>query len=167
MVAKKLSDEDLEKAIILYNEDKLSFRKISKLFNMSDNQLRYRLIKAGVVPGPHSRRGSNASAWKGGRWVSPKGYVHVWVSDDDSMSVMRDKNNRVYEHRLVMARSLGRPLLKEERVHHINGNRSDNQIENLELWSTSQPYGQRVRDKVQWAKEILGLYEPSALRDGA
>jgi hypothetical protein len=53
---------------------------------------------------------------------------------------------------------LGRELLPEETVHHINGNRSDNRIENLELWSTSQPYGQRVADKLEWARKIIEMY---------
>lgn len=44
--------------------------------------------------------------------------------------------------------------------------RNDNRIENLELWSVSQPAGQRIEDKVAWAKHLLALYEPSALVDG-
>jgi len=70
----------------------------------------------------------------------------------------------MFEHRLVMGDMLGRDLLPEENVHHINGVRDDNSPRNLELWSKSQPPGQRVSDKVAWAKEMLNLYEPEALK---
>jgi HNH endonuclease len=72
---------------------------------------------------------------------------------------------RISEHRLVMEQHLGRELLPHENVHHINGNRLDNRIENLELWSSKQPYGQRVEDKILWAKEILALYAPEFLKE--
>jgi hypothetical protein len=65
---------------------------------------------------------------------------------------------RVMEHRAAIEKHLGRPLFGDENVHHINGVRDDNRLENLELWSSMQPSGQRIEDKVAWAKEILSRY---------
>lgn len=69
----------------------------------------------------------------------------------------------VYQHREVMEGVLGRPLMDDETVHHKNGQRDDNRPENLELWSSAQPAGQRVEDKVAFALEILARYEAQAL----
>ncbi|MBC7373640.1 MAG: HNH endonuclease [Frankiales bacterium] len=69
-----------------------------------------------------------------------------------------------FEHRLVMAQKLGRPLLPDEVVHHRNGNRLDNSPDNLELWTTAQPKGQRVEDKLEWAYAMLARYDHAAAR---
>lgn len=62
-----------------------------------------------------------------------------------------------------MQQHLGRELLRHENVHHINGVRDDNRLENLELWSKWQPPGQRVIDKIEWAIQLLELYAPEQL----
>ena len=69
------------------------------------------------------------------------------------------------EHRYVMELHIGRPLWRDETVHHRNGDRADNRLSNLELWSRAQPSGQRVADKVAYAKEILNQYEPESLHE--
>jgi hypothetical protein len=81
-------------------------------------------------------------------WIDALGYKHIGAKGTGGH----------FEHRSVMEEILGRSLLKSENVHHVNGQRADNRPENLELWNTNQPKGQRIPDKILFAREMLALY---------
>lgn len=104
----------------------------------------YDLLLTTGDPGPLRRKKKS----RGHRPANPKSYVRITTPD----------GRRMDEHRFVMEQHIGRPLLRHETPHHKNGDRADNRIENLELWSSAQPAGQRVADKLAYAREIIALY---------
>ncbi len=107
----------------------------------------------------------------GHRRLEKDGYVSLHIEGPDGPDGL---TVRVEEHRWVFEQLVGRDLLPFENVHHVNGQRDDNRTDgppvmtpdgnlrsgNLELWSTSQPAGQHVGDKVAWAIDLLSLYAP-------
>lgn len=75
--------------------------------------------------------------------VMSSGYRRIYVNGE-----------YYYEHRYVMEQHLGRKLLTHENIHHINGDKSDNRIDNLEIWITQQPKGQRYKDVSEYEEDF-------------
>jgi hypothetical protein len=88
-------------------------------------------------------RGSESPNWKGGRTINAQGYVYVHLPENSPFAPMERIDGRIFEHRLVMAQHLGRPLLDSETVHHLDGNRKNNDISNLALHIGKHGAGQR------------------------
>lgn len=124
--------EEILEIVNLY-EGGLSQEAVASRCGVSQNSVSRVLRKAGVKSRMHARGAEAHGMWKGGR-VMLGDYVAVWVASDDPMASMRTTTGYVLEHRLVMARHLGRPLVSSETVHHKhNGDKTDNRIENLQL----------------------------------
>lgn len=89
-------------------------------------------------------------------WKNKAGYALTYKPDHPNAN----SGGKILVHVLVMSEHLGCPLQYGEKVHHKNGIRDDNRIENLELWVVSQPAGQRTEDLLAWAYEIIERYGP-------
>jgi hypothetical protein len=91
--------------------------------------------------------GPTSTTWKGGR-VLKQGYVHIKIYPEHPLyQAMATATGYIPEHRLIMAEHIGRPLKRTEVVHHKNGIKTDNRIENLELFASFKDHGNAVHER--------------------
>jgi len=113
-----------------------------------------------VVAKPDSwAKRENHPRWKGGIHSEPNGYRSIVVSLDSPYLSMADDRGRIYEHRLVVAQSIGRCLTSTEEVHHLNGDKTDNRLSNLLLLSKAQHNGEHRTEIKTLRAEVSRLRE--------
>lgn len=121
--------KEMQKEICELYLNSFSQVEIADRFKIDQTTVSRLLISNGI----RIRKRNQYPKYKGGRTQHHEGYILIWMEPDDLLKAMRPRNGYVGEHRLVMARHLGRVLTSEETVHHINGNKEDNRLENLQL----------------------------------
>lgn len=125
------SKEDLEG---LYYKDKLTVDEIAKRYSVGSTTVYRRMDEFSIA---RRNQDEHGWTWKGIK-RSKQGYIYVLLDSNNPMYSMAFGRGYIPEHRLVMARHLNRCLAKSEVVHHKNGIRDDNRIENLELLPSAQ-----------------------------
>jgi transposase len=99
-----------------------------KLHSLEFDESRSEAVKAALAKRyPEGRFGENASNWRGGRRKIRGGYIYIYAPEHPNAT----NNGCVMEHRLVMEEILGRYLESDEIVHHVDGNKSNNDLGNL------------------------------------
>lgn len=145
----KISGKQL-KAVIKRYEAGESTRDIGTALGFSDGTIARYLRNAGILlRSAGFQQGEQHHQWRGGRILVVGGYIQVRLQPDDPffcMAMQKAKGaSYVFEHRLVMAKQLGRPLEDHETVHHIDGDRTNNDPSNLQLRSGRHGSGVALR----------------------
>lgn len=111
----------------------VSQTEIARRFKLTQSNVSLIFKNAGIVAENRRAKRERHGGWKGGRGRHGEGYIYVRMERDDPLWEMANVGGYVLEHRLVIARGLGRPLHKWETVHHIDGNKENNTPNNLQL----------------------------------
>lgn len=149
---RKLWNKCRRRALSLYDKG-MSELQVSRQTGLPRKLLHLRLVSEGrsIRGRSYYSLGERNPSWNGGRKIDKNGYVQLYCPNHP----YRDKHNCVREHRLVMEQKLGRYLLPDEVVDHINGVKDDNRPENLRLFSSNAEHlastlkGRRP----QWSEE--------------
>lgn len=132
-----------EVEILKENYNKLSNENLTKLFPNKSFQAIYKkayhlgLRKTSDIEflnRSEVRKGEKCSSWKGGKKKSKDGHILILKKGHP----MADSNGYLFEHRYIMSEHLGRLLTEDEVVHHKNGIKDDNRIENLEIMTIGE-----------------------------
>ena len=131
----KKFDQQTEKEIAGKYNSGSSINKIAASYDVDYSLIRQVLLRQGCNM---NKRGSPKKVDKR---ITKSGYAMIMLEHDDPYFCMINKCGVVMEHRYVMAKHLGRPLTRKETVHHIDGDRQSNVIENLQLRSSNHGAG--------------------------
>ena len=150
---RNLSPEDDSKIAEMYVNEGMSLKEIGKIFGVPGKAIR-KSLKRTETPFQKQRLvGEKNGFWKGGRIIDGDGYILVRSPNHPNAN----RCKYIREHRLVMEKALGRYLTKDEVVHHKNGKREDNSLENLVLFRNNGTHlGVELLGKVpKWTEEGL------------
>lgn len=134
-----------------------SQESIAKIHGTIQTRISNLLRQRGIKKPTRREQAQRASNFKNYRVVTNRGYVGVKIDPDHPMALMCQFNGYVLEHRLVMAQQLGRPLLRSEHVHHIDGNRQNNDPSNLQLIQSRHGAGVRYRCRCCGSTDIEAI----------
>lgn len=128
-----------KKALLkLYIEEKKSLKEIALIVGINRRTVGRWLKKYNIKSRLRNQWGKNNSSWKGGRRHNSQGYVLLKRVEHPNAHV----DGYILEHRLVMEKYLGRYLEKNEIIHHKNGIKDDNRLENLKIVQTKNNRGE-------------------------
>lgn len=147
--------EQQDNIIKLYTQDLFSTNQIAKLLDTHQRAIRRTLKNNGTeLRKSHNRFknldgseyespkfGDKSPLWKGGRRISDDGYVYII---DPNRKCGQTKKRHIREHRYIMEQHINRKLNIDEHVHHINGIKDDNRIENLVIKKSTNHYGEVI-----------------------
>lgn len=135
-----LADEEVI-ARTYRDDDSWTHESLAEAVGVSSGTIRAVLKRQGVSSRKSGTSGPRHQSWNGGLIVDSYGYRRQWIPDEHPFASMKGAKGRVAVHRLRMAESLGRPLRKDESVHHIDGDKLNNHLSNLQLRTGSHGAG--------------------------
>lgn len=140
----KLNNEEMEKFKFMWI-GKVKIKKIKKYFNVSGSAINRWVKKIGLPLRRSAANGNEHGNWNGGKIETKHEYVFIHLDKNDQFYCMINNEGYVAEHRYIMAQHLNRSLTNDEKIHHIDGNRKNNDIKNLQLVIKSHGKGQRYK----------------------